>query len=336
MNLVGPVAVVVALAVPPTGLPDPEPPRPIFTFQDPRIEESSALVDLGGGLMVTTNDSGDTGIVYVLDGSGRTVGTTRFGDSRDAESMASAGDGEVWVGDTGDNSHTRPVIVLHKVPVGRGDRTVTVPAYRMSYPDGPHDAETLLADPRTGRLHVVTKSPPIGSSAYAAPRTLSTDRVNRLTRVAGISLTPTDGAVFSDGKHVILRGYASANVYSFPGFHPLGGFRLPDQPQGESLSVGPADRIRIGSEGERTPVLQISLPGSLASKMLPGLSPSASPSGADDTKPPPRETGSVSDDRGTEQWVFWSVFGAIMAALGGMVTAARAMRRRTARRGTGA
>lgn len=325
MSLLASAAVALAVASGPGS------PGPVFTVQDPRIEESSGLVDLGP-LMVTTNDSGDTGIVYVLDDQGRTVGTTRFGDSRDAESMAPAGDGEVWVGDTGDNSRVRPDIVVHKVPVGRGDRTVTVPAYRMSYPDGPHDAETLLAEPRTGRLYVVTKAL-FGSAVYAAPRTLSADRVNPLTKVAGVSLTPTDGAFLHDGKHVILRDYGSANLYTYPGFHLLGGFRLPEQPQGESLSVGPGDRIRIGSEGERQPVIQVELPAALLAEPAPAGSPSASPSRADDTPPPSAETGVVGD-RGTEQWVFLSVFGAILLSLGGMVVGARRMRRRDDRRGS--
>lgn len=329
MSLLGPASLVVVLAFSSIGRVDPTVPRPVFTVQDPRIDEASGLVDLGPGdgqgLMVVTNDSGDAGIVYVLDGSGRTVGTTRFGESRDAESLAPATDGEVWVGDTGDNSLTREDIVVRKVPVGRGDRTVTVPAYRLSYPDGPHDAETLLVDPRTGRLYVVTKSL-FASGVYAAPRTLDPDRVNRLTKVAAVSLTATDGAVFPDGGHVILRGYGSANVYTFPAFHLVGGFRLPGQPQGESISIGPRDRIRIGSEGKRQPVLRIRLPAPLAAKLAPARSATPSPSGADDTKQRSGETGSVS--KGTEEWVFWSMFGALAVAMAGMVTAARALRRR--------
>jgi hypothetical protein len=322
VTLLASLALAVALAHPPAG---PSDPHPVFTVQDPRIDESSALVDLGNGLMVTSNDSGDTAIVYVLDGSGRTVGTTRFGGSTDAESMAPAGDGRVWVGDTGDNARVRPDIVLHKVPVGRGDRTVTAPAYRLAYPDGAHDAETLLRQPHTGRLYVVTKEL-LSSAVYAAPRILDPGRVNRLTRVAGISLTPTDGAFFPDGRHLILRGYGSADVYTFPAFHLVGGFPLPAEPQGESLSIGPGGRIRVGSEGVRQPVLRVRLPDSLAARMSPTPGPSASPSRAGDTRRPSGETGPVSD-RGAEQWIFLSLLGAVLVALGGLVTAARRVRR---------
>ena len=70
------------------GLTGPGDPQTVFRFQDSRIDESSSLVDLGHGLMATANDSGDDGIVYVVDRSGRTVGTTRYGESEDAEAMA--------------------------------------------------------------------------------------------------------------------------------------------------------------------------------------------------------------------------------------------------------
>jgi len=166
----------------------------------------------------------------------------------------------------------------------------------------------------------------LSSAVYAVPRTLDPVGTNRLTWVAGISLTPTDGAFFPDGKHVILRGYGSADVYTFPGFQLLGGFPLPAQPQGESLSIGPGGRIRVGSEGVRQPVLRIRLPDPLAAKMSPAPTPSASPSRADDTHKPSGDTGRVSD-RGSEQWVAPSLLGAVLLALAGMVTAARRVRR---------
>jgi len=60
-----PVALVLAIAS-----------RVLFSFADPAITESSGLVDLGS-LMVTTNDSGDDAVLYVVDPTtGRTVGRT--------------------------------------------------------------------------------------------------------------------------------------------------------------------------------------------------------------------------------------------------------------------
>jgi hypothetical protein len=293
---------------------------------DPRITESSGLVDLGDGLMVTTNDSGDTGIVYVVDRSGRTVGTTRFGDSVDAEALAPVDGGHVWVGDIGDNEARRPYTVIRRVPVGRGDRTVRVPSYRLLYPDGPHDAETLLRQPATGRLFVVTKGI-LGGRVYAVPRHLrSGEQGNRLRAVAKVGLFATDGT-FLDAHRVLVRGYTSADVYVFPGFRLLGSFALPGQPQGESVSVGPGGRIRIGSEGVRSEVVTVSLPARL--RAATPTSPAASPSRVDDTPAGSGKDGPVDHGSGQDapRAAFWAVFGAIAAGLAGLALVVR--RRRT-------
>jgi hypothetical protein len=305
------------------GLTGPGDPQTVFRFQDSRIVESSSLVDLGHGLTATANDSGDDGSVYVVDRSGRTVGTTRFGESEDAEAMAPARKpGYVWVGDIGDNLAQRGDVAIRRVPVGRGDRTVDVTTYRLVFPDGAHDAETLLVSPRTRRVYIVTKAP-LNAGVYVAPRRLRADRPNRLTRVTTIDLIATDGAVLWDGRHALVRGYFSATLYTFPGFRRLGSFKLPAQRQGESLSVGPAGRIRIGTEGDHARVLQITLPPDLA----PVLGPSPPPSGADDTSAPSRQDGPVDD---SEQAPFWAVLGAIAVGLAAM--AGIAHRRRAPRR----
>jgi hypothetical protein len=170
-------------------------------------------------------------------------------------------------------------------------------------------------------MYIVTKSP-LNAAVYVAPRRLRADRPNPLTRVTTLALTATDGAVLQDGSHALVRGYFSAALYTFPGFQRLGSFALPAQRQGESLSVGPAGRIRIGTEGDHARVLQIALPADLARV----LAPSAPPSRADDTSAPSRQDGPVDD---TGQGPFWAVFGAIAVGLGAMAVIAR---RRGARR----
>src|SRR5262249_15360897 len=156
---------------------------------------------------VTTNDSGDSGRVFVADSSGRTVGVTHWSDDPvDTEALAPDGPHSVWVGDIGDNLADRDDVTVTRVPVGRGDRTVSATSYRLAYPGGAHDAETLLRDPRTGRLYIASKSV-FGGTLYAAPNHLRADQVNQLTRVGRVMPVATDGAFFPDGRHLVLRGY---------------------------------------------------------------------------------------------------------------------------------
>ncbi|RNL66168.1 hypothetical protein EFK50_00630 [Nocardioides marmoriginsengisoli] len=238
---------------------------PVFAFDDPEISESSGLVDLGA-LMVTTNDSGGGPLVYVVDKAGRTVGRTTYTDEVvDVEALAPAGPDEVWVGDIGDNREARSRVQVYRVPVGRGDRTVAAPSYDLVYPDGPHDAESLLYGP-DGRLRIVTKGI-IGGQVYVAPKKLDPDRPNRLRAGPDVSLWATDAALFPDGKHVIVRGYGSAMVARFPSFEPLGMFGLPNQEQGEGISVGSSGRIRVSSEGVHSRVLQVRLPAEIRAKL---------------------------------------------------------------------
>src|SRR4029077_15944321 len=107
-----------------------------FSFQDPAIVEASALV-LQDGLFLTVNDSGDTGRVFAVDRTGATVGVTHWSDDpTDVESLPPGGPGFRWGGDTGDNLADRSDVTITRIPVGRGDRTVTPTSYRLTYPHG--------------------------------------------------------------------------------------------------------------------------------------------------------------------------------------------------------
>jgi hypothetical protein len=285
-------------------------PHRVFRFQDPRIVESSALVDLGHGLMATVNDSGDGPRVFVVDRHGRTVGVTDYGGPAvDEESMAPVDAGHVWVGDTGGNTVRRRSVQVHRVPVGRGDRSVRAPGYELRYLDGPHDAETLLADPRTGRLLVVTKAL-LGGGVYAAPGHLRADRPNPLRLVGHVPGLLTDGTFLPDGRHLLLRGYTSARVLAFPSLRPVGpAFPLPAQRQGEGISVGPGDRIRLSSEGSHAPVLQIRLPAAVQAAL-------ARPASSHPPPTAPSHPHRHADPAGHPSW--WPpASGATLAVLGG-------------------
>jgi hypothetical protein len=289
----------------------------VFTFDDPAIVESSGLVALDdaarNGLFVTVNDSGDRGRVFVVDRRGHTVGVTSWSaDVVDVESLAPAGPGEVWVGDTGDNRGARDSVTVLRVPVGRGDRTVTPTAYDLVYPGGGRDAETLMSDPRTGRLFVVSKDI-FGGTVYAAPRRLSADRPNRLRPVADSVALATDGSFFPDGRHYVVRGYGSASVYGYPSHELIGSFPLPRQRQGEGIAVGADGALYLSTEGQFTDVLRMRVPRKVARAMepIPSASPSATPPGS---APAPVV---VTEETGTPwPWLAGGALAVVFVALG--------------------
>lgn len=252
-----------------------------LTFRDPEIVESSGLV-VQHGLVFTTNDSGDTGRVFAVDGStGRTVGVTLWSAApTDVEALAPAGAGSVWVGDLGDNPASRDSVQVTRVAVGRGDRTVEEPAYSLVYPDGPTDAESLLRHPVSGRLYVATKSV-FGATLYAAPKRLRADAANPLTAVGSVLPIATDAAFFPDGRHLIVRDYSQAAVYTFPDLEKVATFRLPTQEQGEGIAVADDGSVLVSSEGQFADVIRVRLPDDVLASLdgAPGSGTGSGPGG---------------------------------------------------------
>ena len=219
--------------------------EPLFAFADREIAESSGLVD-AGDVVHTVNDSGSGPVLYTVDVStGATTGRTTYTDGEvvDVEALAPGRDRTVWVGDIGDNAASRDSVSLYRVRPGQGGAA----RLDLTYPDGPRDAEALLAHPRTGRLFVVSKTV-FGGTVYAVPAGAAPGETTTLREFARVTGLVTDGAFLPDGRHVVLRSYGTATVYSFPGFEPRGTVALPEQRQGEAI-VG--RRRRPGAAQQR-------------------------------------------------------------------------------------
>ena len=280
----------------------------LFSFTDPAIIESSGLADTGRQVL-TVNDSGDTARIFRIDpASGDTVGVTEYARGAvDVEALAPGPRGALWVGDIGDNRRERSTVSVYRVsPSGRTEEL------RLRYPGGPRDAEALLVHPHSGRMFVVSKSP-LGGTVYAVPPQ-PVPGVNRLRHFATVPGLVTDGAFFPDGRHVVLRGFGTASVYTFPAFDLVGTVRLPDQPQGEGISVGPDGRVLVSSEGLHAAVFEVRIPDSL----LGGAAEDRAPAQPAPTPPPP-----------DPPWVGIAVVGAGGVALGLLVL--RAARPRSPR-----
>lgn len=233
-----------------------------FSFEDPRINESSGLAASRAhpGIFYTHNDMGHRPQVFAV--SSRTGDTeavldlgTRAVDWEDIE----VSDSGVWVGDIGggDTARETVTVLTFPEPATLEDGSPKVTEYRLTYEDGPHNAEALMVDPATDQLYVVTKAPR-GAAIYAAPEQLGTGE-NTLVRVKSAPPNVTAGTWAPDGPGFALRNYPRAFVY--PGFNgPPTIVELPESPQGESLVLLENGDLLVGSEGAHSEVVRVVVP----------------------------------------------------------------------------
>ena len=128
----------------------------------------------------------------------------------------------IYVADIGDNDAKRKWITVYRIPEpSQAKRAINVSdVYHATYPDGAHDAESLLVTP-DGRLHIVTKGNTGPVSIYRFPDELRNGTTLRLERVGGprhprppaASDRITDGAVSPDGRWIVLRGPNALTFY---------------------------------------------------------------------------------------------------------------------------
>jgi hypothetical protein len=83
----------------------------------------------------------------------------------------------------------------------------------------------------------------------------------------------TDGAFFPDGRHLVLRDYGRAVVYSYPALERVGEVELPEQDQGEGIAVHGDGTVYVSTEGQFTAVLRIPLPAALREVVTPAATP---------------------------------------------------------------
>lgn len=240
-------------------------------FDVDALEEASgvAVSRAHEGIFYTHNDSGSPPRVYAVgeDGLLRAVIELTDAFNQDWEDIAigpgpESGKSYVYVADIGDNDLTRTTSILVERFVepelpGSPSTPVSVDyeTIYLHYPDGAHNAETLLVDPETADLYVVTKSESDGSRIYAAPAPHSTTAVITLDYLgslpmgtapfAGSPLT-TSGSVARDGSAVLLRTYDSVFLFRRgPGqsladtlFNTPCASAAPDEAQGEAIDFG--------------------------------------------------------------------------------------------------
>jgi hypothetical protein len=231
-------------------------PQRVCRVGDHRMTELSGLAAGNSGYIVVNDGSDDPAArkIFYLDGKCRVTRTVSYPSRpRDTEDLGLAPDGTLWVGDIGDNDAERETIGLWRLAAGARKPQL----FRLSYPDGAHNAEALLIAPN-GTPIVVTKT--VGEAGVYRPAgALRAGRTTPLARAGSVTLpitttsnpfsfagrlVITGGAVSPDGRHAVLRTYADAFEFDVDAGDVVRAITtgdprqipLPDEPQGESVA----------------------------------------------------------------------------------------------------
>ncbi|HEX8823047.1 MAG TPA: hypothetical protein VF794_24175 [Archangium sp.] len=208
------------------------------------------------GVFWTHNDSGNAFQLFAIDELGTVLATlTLTGvDAKELPRMdleditvGPCGPGDerscLYVADTGDNFERRERVRVFRLPEPEAvaDATLPVEVLPFTYPDRPHDAESLILEPRTGRLAVITKKRDSLGEVFAldglAPDTVTkATRLGELRAPGDVDFRTTAAALHESGQRLLLRTYTRVWEVRRPG-----ATRLEELVQGEVAEVpGPS------------------------------------------------------------------------------------------------
>lgn len=235
--------------------------------QSDLITEASGLAAsrLNDGILWTHNDHGDKNHLYAMDIHGKDFGIYNLKNAfpNDFEDIAVApGPIEnifyVYLGDIGNNGNTTLIKTIYRFPEPLIDKNQTpqifsIKAYdtiNFVYPDEVKDAETIMVDPLTLDIYVISKEKNI-AAVYRLPYPQETLAVMTAERMGQLYLSKiVAGDISRSGEEVLLKTYDNVFYWKRSGNEPIfetvlngSSYKVPymAEPKGEGLCWGAQD-----------------------------------------------------------------------------------------------
>jgi len=268
------------------------------------VENSAAAVsNAQPGIVFTINDSGNDPMLFAFDTAGTDRGAWVVDSSQNvdweaaAEGSCGAGDRAapnggrcIYIGDTGDNSAVRRVVVIYRVtepPAAAPGSIGHLGSERLvfRYPDGPHDVEAMYVTP-DGAVVLISKRPLFDADGHMRPALVFrlpasawklgtvavADLVDSLPIIPGTApwRTITDAALSPDDHYLAVRTYAQVYVFATDsatgrrraGIKPaVCNIYHGDDDAGEGIGwLGTSRRLVLTSEGRKSPLRIVTCP----------------------------------------------------------------------------
>jgi hypothetical protein len=227
---------------------------PLGKLVNPLLEEVSGLVvsqRYPNRLYVHT-DSGGEAAVFVLDTLGDELGRLDLPGlkNRDWEDIAIGpgpnGSSYIYLAEIGDNEAKHEEIYLYRFvepELLQAIPSTAIDQVRLQFPGGPKDAETLLADPITGTLFIVSKREP-KNAVYQVPAMAFEKGSAILEKTHEFDFNSSvAGDISKDGSQILIKTYLAVFYWkrtekqSLVEALKLAPMRLPyvPEPQGEAI-----------------------------------------------------------------------------------------------------
>ncbi|MCF2503348.1 PE-PGRS family protein [Dyadobacter sp. CY107] len=218
----------VTCACDPPPKPD-ETPTADFETTPQKVAITPGIVDEASGIVASYNmpgnfwvnqDSGQPNSLYLLSVDGKNIREMNIPGSanRDWEDVAAgpgpnAGVNYLYIGDIGNNNEPKSQVgVIFRIPevanANAGFDGSKLEKITFSYPDGPRDAESLMLDPASKDLFIISKEGQnTGIYRLAFPQsTTETIVAEKMGTVPGVGLV-TGGNISKDGSEILIRTY---------------------------------------------------------------------------------------------------------------------------------
>ena len=190
-------------------------------IQNDKVAEASGIVSsrLNKGLFWVINDSGNEAKIYLLNAKGEIINSWLINGSQNTDwedltikTDQQTGRSFLIIGDIGDNMAIRNHINILVIEEPEFTNTLDTAInkfkkYKFKYEDGARDAETILFDPMTEELFVVSKRED-NVRVYGTPKILNETDTMLLDYKCSLPFhNVTSGDISIDGKEILLKNY---------------------------------------------------------------------------------------------------------------------------------
>jgi len=197
-------------------------PKVIKEIKAAKFEELSGIAfsQVHAGVFYGHTDSGGKSSIYIFNADGEELGEIKLDKvaNRDWEDIAvgpgPGGNSYIYIGEIGDNAAVHNEIFIYRIPEPTKltpESEVKPEKIKLRYPGGARDAETLMVDPISGDIYIISKRDK-NNNIYCLPVARFNEKEAELEKVGELNFTSSvAGDISSDGNQILIKSYL--NIY---------------------------------------------------------------------------------------------------------------------------